>query len=278
MDDAIIQKISDQLPLRRWSAITSADCNWTTQAYWKGRPAQMLLSIQRPTSWVDGNLNEIAEHHWQYGRLTIYHPRELTTQEAKQHSMTCQLPKSYVFKPWYHGHTGPMATSEQICWDHLAWLQNTNRFDFQFYGFGERVRNNDMFTGANTLCPLVEVNEVMNQTMEMGEFGRIDNPGYLMKAAPLMEHIFINAHPPSKQDQIRTGTLQEIQHRPEVLWDARRRFPPRFSTDQDEHDLYINYRPYDGQLDADLAFAQRLQDSIDQKDAIVYNKRKLQMQ
>ena len=29
MDDAIIQKISDQLPLRRWSAITSAVCNWT---------------------------------------------------------------------------------------------------------------------------------------------------------------------------------------------------------------------------------------------------------
>ena len=27
MDDAIIQKTSDQLPLRRWSAITSAVCN-----------------------------------------------------------------------------------------------------------------------------------------------------------------------------------------------------------------------------------------------------------
>ena len=135
-----------------------------------------------------------------------------------------------------------------------------------------------MFTGANTLCPLVEVNEVMNQTIEMGEFGRIDNPGYLMKASPLMEHIFINAFPPFRQDQIHTGTLQEIKHRPEVLWDARRRFPPRFSADQDEQNLYVNYRPYDGQLDADLAFAQRLQDSIDQKDAVVYNKRKLQMQ
>jgi hypothetical protein len=36
--------------------------------------------------------------------------------------------------------------------------------------------------------------------------------------------------------------------------------------------------PYDGQLDADLAFAQQLQDSIDQRDAVVYSKRKVQMQ
>ena len=83
MDDAIIQQISDKLPLRRWSAITSAVRNWTKKAYWKGRPAQMLLSMQKPTSWVDGNFNEIAEHHWQYGRVNIYHPHELTTQEAK---------------------------------------------------------------------------------------------------------------------------------------------------------------------------------------------------
>ena len=135
-----------------------------------------------------------------------------------------------------------------------------------------------MFTGANTLCPLVAANEVMRQTMEMGEFGRIDNPGYLMKASPLMEHIFINAFPPFRHDQIRTGTLQEIKHRPYVLWDTRRRFPPRFSTDQDEHDLYINYRPFDGQLDANLAFAQRLYDSINEKDAVIYSKRRLQMQ
>jgi hypothetical protein len=118
----------------------------------------------------------------------------------------------------------------------------------------------------------------MDQTMKMGEFGRIANDAYLMKASPLMEHIFVNAFPPFRQDQIRTCTLQEIQHRPKVLWDSRRRFPPRFSADQDEQNLYVNYRPYDGQLDADLAFAQRLQDSIDQKDAIVYSKRKLQMQ
>ena len=32
MDDAVIQKISDQLPPRRWSAITSAVCNWIKQA------------------------------------------------------------------------------------------------------------------------------------------------------------------------------------------------------------------------------------------------------
>ena len=139
--------------------------------------------------------------------MTIYHPHELIAQEAKQHSMTCQLSNSYVFKPCYHGHTGPKATSEQICWDHLAWLQNTNRFDFQYYTFGERVRNHDMFTGANTPCPLAEVSVVMNQTMQMGEFGRIVNDAYLMKESPLMEHIFINAFPPFRQDQIRTGTL-----------------------------------------------------------------------
>jgi hypothetical protein len=52
-----------------------------------------------------------------------------------------------------------------------------------------------MFTGSNTLCPLVEVNDVMRQTMEMGEFGRIDNPRYLMKASPLIEHTFISALP-----------------------------------------------------------------------------------
>ena len=46
-----------------------------------------------------------------------------------------------------------------MCLDHLAWIQNTNRFDFQYYAFSEGVRNSDMFTGANTLCPLVEVND-----------------------------------------------------------------------------------------------------------------------
>ena len=112
----------------------------------------------------------------------------------------------------------------------------------------------------------------------MGEFVRIVNDAYLMKASTMMEHTFINAFPPFRQDQIRTATLREVENRPEVLWDARWRFPPRFSTDQDEHDMYINYRPFDGHPDADLAFAQRLQDSIDQKDAVVYSKRNLQMQ
>ena len=96
MDDAIIQQISDMLPLRGWSAITCAVCNWARKAYWKGRPAQMLLSMQKPTGWLDGNFDEIAEHHWQYGRMNIYHPHELITQEAKQHALTCQLPNSYV--------------------------------------------------------------------------------------------------------------------------------------------------------------------------------------
>ena len=135
-----------------------------------------------------------------------------------------------------------------------------------------------MFTGGDTLCPLVEVNEIMTQAMEMGEFGKIDNPGYLMKASPLIEHIFISAFPPHKQDQIRTATLQEVKGGPEVLWDARRRFTPGFSTEQDENDICINYKPFDGNLDADATFAQRLQDSINEKDSVIYSKRKLQMQ
>ena len=114
--------------------------------------------------------------------------------------------------------------------------------------------------------------------MEMGEFGRIDNDEYLMKASPLMEHICINAFPPFRQDQIRIATLREVENRPEVLWDARRRFPPRFSTEQDEHNLYIDYKPSDGNLDADAVFAQRLQDSMNKKDSVIYSKRKLQTQ
>ena len=134
-----------------------------------------------------------------------------------------------------------------------------------------------MFTGGDTLCPLVEVNEIMTQAMEMGEFGKIDNPGYLMKASPLIEHIFISAFPSDRQDQNRTATEQEVRDRPEVLWDARRRFPPRFSTEQDEHNIYINICR-DSDHDADAAFAQRLQDSINEKDSIIYSKRQLQMQ
>ena len=245
-------------------------------AYWKGRPAQMLLSMQRPTSWIAGNFDEIREHHWQWGRMKIYHPHELTTHEAKMHARQCQLPNSYVFKPWFHGHTG-YATSEQICMDHLAWIQSTNIYDFQYYAFGERVRNLDMFTGADTLCPLVEINEVMQQAQEMGEFGRIDNSRYLMKASPLIEHIYISAFPPYRQDQIRTATLHEVKNRPEVLWDARRRFPPRFSTEQDEHNVYITICT-DSDHDADAAYAQRLQNAIDEKDSVVYSKRKLQLQ
>jgi hypothetical protein len=60
--------------------------------------------------------------------------------------------------------------------------------------------------------------------------------------------------------------MREVENRAEVLWDTRRRFPPRFSTEQDEHVLYIDYTPSDGDSDADAAFAQRLEDSINEKD------------
>ena len=141
------------------------------------------------------------------------------------------------------GHTGPMVTTEQLCLDHLAWIQNTNRYDLIYYVFGETVRNLDMFTGRGTLFPMVEVNEVMLQIQNMGEFGQIDNPQYLAKASPLMEHIFLDAFPPHRQDQIRTATLHEAMNRADVLWDARRRFPPRFTTDSECKDMYVNYSP-----------------------------------
>ena len=278
MDEAIIQKISDMLPLKRWSAITSSVCNWMKDAYWKGRPAQMLLSLQRPTSFKDGNFNELREHHWQFGRMKIYQPHELTTSEAHMHALQCQLPKSYVFEPWFQGHSGPKITTEQLCLDHLAWLQNTNRYDFQYYVFGEKVRNMDMFTGHDSLSPLVEVNEVMLQAQKMGEFGQIENPQFPTNATPVIEHIFIDAYPPQRQDQIRTATLREAMDRPFVLWDARRRFPPRFSTNPDDKSIYFGGIDDDLSMDADAAFAQRLQNAIDEKDIVVYSKRKLQMQ
>ena len=68
---------------------------------------QSSLSDEGITSWIADNFNEIWEHHWQFGRMKICHPHELTTQEAKLHAMQCQLPNCYVFEPWFHGHTGP---------------------------------------------------------------------------------------------------------------------------------------------------------------------------
>ena len=282
MDDAIIQKISDLLPLRRWSAITSSVCNWMKTAYWKGRPAQMLLSMQRNTRWESGNFYEMREHGWDRGRMKIYQPEELTTAEAKLHAEFCQLPNPYVFEPWFNAHSGEHATTEQICLDHMAWIQNTNRYDFTYYVFGERVANLDMFTGGDSHCPMIEVKEVMQQMQEMGDFGVITNSRYLYSASPLIEHIYIDAFPPHRQDQIRFATLHEIAARPAVLWDAKQRFAPQFSTEVDEHgvpigNIYINLCT-DAHIDADAAYAQRLQNSIDEKDQVVYSKRKLQMQ
>ena len=113
-------------------------------------------------------------------------------------------------------------------------------------------------------------------TQSIADLHDTDNPGYLMKASTLIEHIFIRAFPQHRQNQIRTATEQEVRARPEVLWDARRRFLPKFSTEQDEHNIHIIICR-DNDHDADAAFAQRLQDSIIEKDSIIYNKRQLQM-
>jgi hypothetical protein len=279
MEQAIIQQISDLLPLRKWAAITSSVCNWMKSAYWKGRPAQMLLSMQRNTSWESGNFHEIREHGWDRDRLKIYQPEELFSCEAKLHSEFCQLPNSYVFEPMFNGYSGEHATTEQICLDHLAWTQNTNRFDFQYFVFGEKVANLDMFTGGDSDCPLIEINEVMQQMQQMGDYGTITNSHYLYSASPLIEHIYIDAFPPYRQDQIRFATFHEVAARPAILWDAKQRFAPQFMDDHGEciSDVYISICT-EAHNDADAAYAQRLQNSIDEKDQVVYSKRKLQMQ
>ena len=80
----------------------------------------------------------------------------------------------------YHGH-GVGATREQICWDHLAWLQCVNRFDMQYYLFAERIMQKDMFTGADTHCEDSEVKKVMEQVLAMGSYGVIRNgDGYTL--------------------------------------------------------------------------------------------------
>jgi hypothetical protein len=122
----------------------------------------------------------------------------------------------------------------------------------------------------------------MQQMQEMGDFGTITNSRYLYSASPLIEHIYIDAFPPHRQDQIRFATLHEVAARPEVLWDAKQRFAPQFSTEVDEHgdrigNVYIDICT-DSHNGADAAYAQRLQNSIDEKDQVVYSKRKLQMQ
>jgi hypothetical protein len=251
-------------------------------AYWKGRPAQMLLSMQRNTKWESGNFYEMRDHGWDRGRMKIYQPEELTTAEAKLHSEFCQLPNPYVFEPWFVAHNGEHATTEQICLDHMVWIQNTNRYDFTYYVFGERVATLGMFTGGDSHCPIIEVKEVMRQMQEMRDFGKITNSRYLYSASLLIEHIYIDAFPPQRQDQIRFATLHETAARPAVLWDAKQRSAPQFSTEVDEHgvpigNIYIDLNT-DAHIDADAAYAQRLQNSIDEKDQVVYSKRKLQMQ
>ena len=116
--------------------------------------------MQKPTSIKDGDFYEIAEHHWNIGRMRVYRPSDLRTSEAGYHYINCEVPARYAFELMYHGH-GVGATSEQICWDHLAWLQCVNRFDLQYYLFAERIMRKDMFTGADTHCEDSEVSCIL---------------------------------------------------------------------------------------------------------------------
>ena len=160
----LTRKVTDLLPLHRWAASPSTVCKWLQKMYWQDRPCQRLLSLQKPTSIKDGDFYEIAEHHWNYGRMRVNRPSDLCTAEAKYHAGNCGLPRRYAFELMYHGH-GAGATSEQVRWDHLVWLQSVNRFDLQYYMFAERIMRKDMFTGADTLCVDSEVTRVMEQEM-----------------------------------------------------------------------------------------------------------------
>ena len=73
----LTRKISDLLPLKRWAAITSTACKQLQLMYWEGRPAQRLLSMQKPTSIKDGDFYEIAEHHWHRQRMKVYRLSDL---------------------------------------------------------------------------------------------------------------------------------------------------------------------------------------------------------
>ena len=116
--------------------------------------------------------------------MKVYRPSDLDTSEAGYHFENCEVPSRYAFELMYHGH-GVGATSEQICWDHLAWLQCVNRFDLQYYLFAERIMRKDMFTGADTHCEDSEVKKVMEQVLAMGSYGVIRNGRWVARYSNL---------------------------------------------------------------------------------------------
>ena len=269
----LTRKISDLLPLKRWAAITSTACKQLQMMYWEGRPAQRLLSMQEPTSIKDGNFYEIAEHHWNRHRMKVYRLSDLDTSAAKYHFENCEVPSRYAFELMYHGH-GVGATSEQICWDHLAWLQCLNRFDLQYYMFAERIMKKDMFTGADTHCIDSEVEKVMEQVLAMGSYGVIRNTPWVMRYSTLIEHIYINASPPSVQNDIAILPWNDHPGRQEVMWAAHRNLPPRFWSGGklNEYDAEAD------QIDQDAIMAYQLQETLNEKDQVVYDQQQLQLQ
>ena len=269
----LTRKISDLLPLKRWAAITSTACKQLQMMYWEGRPCQRLLSMQKPTSIKDGDFYEIAEHHWNIGRMKVYSPSDLGTSEAGYHFENCEVPARYAFELMYHGH-GVGATSEQICWDHLAWLQCVNRFDLQYYLFAERIMRKDMFTGADTHCEDSEVKKVMEQVLAMGSYGVIRNGRWVARYSNLLEHIYINASPPSVQNDIAILPWNDHPGRQEVMWAAHRNLPPRFWSGGklNEYDAEAE------QIDQDAIMAYQLQETLNEKDQVVYDQHQLQLQ
>ena len=276
---SILQKIFDQLPLRRWATIAPLVCKEFRDAAWLGRPAQRMLAAYLPTSVGRGDFNELAGYHQslylgtpstKWGEtMKIYQPYDLETTEAIEHKDNSLLPGYQCFRPIYHGH-GVGCSIEQICLDFLAWLQSENRFNYQFYLAAERVMARDMFTGADTPYPAVEMEMIMEQFMKIGEFGIIDNPGWAWYASTLIEHLYIHAHPPTMQADIRFSNMREIAARPWPLWNSHGRLPPKF----DGVDCN-NFQGFNRRADADLA--QILNVTLIEKNRVIYDKGKLKM-
>ena len=238
-----------------------------------------MLAAYLPTSVGRGDFNKLAGYHQslylgtpstKWGEtMKIYQPYDLETTEAIEHKDNSLLPGYQCFRPIYHGH-GVGCSIEQICLDFLAWLQSENRFNYQFYLAAERVMARDMFTGADTPYPAVEMEMIMEQFMKIGEFGIIDNPGWAWYASTLIEHLYIHAHPPTMQADIRFSNMREIAARPWPLWNSHGRLPPKF----DGVDCN-NFQGFNRRADADLA--QILNVTLIEKNRVIYDKGKLKM-
>ena len=69
---------------------------------------------------------------------------------------------------------------------------------------------------------------MMEQILDMGSFGVIRNGDWVARYSTLIEHIYINASPPSVQNDIAILPWNDHPGRQEVMWAAHRNIQPRF--------------------------------------------------